>query len=211
MIKISVITPMYNVEDIIIETLESLYQQTLSDVEYILIDDGSTDHTVKVVETYLKNKSGFKLIKQENMGQASARNKGLSISKGEYITFVDSDDKLAPQALEIMYKEAKKNNADLVTGAIKRFNSKESWYINSHVKSSIYTQGVKNIYKNPELFVAIGPWGKLYKRSLLKNISFPELIKFAEDQPVVFHAYINANKIYTTNKLVYLYRERRKE
>ncbi|WP_163652506.1 CDP-glycerol:glycerophosphate glycerophosphotransferase [Listeria sp. PSOL-1] len=205
---ISVIVPLYNVADIVLETLISIEKQTFHDYEVLLIDDGSTDETVTIVTDFIGKSNNFKLIKQENGGPAVARNHGLKLAKGEYICFVDSDDILPDFALQLMYEAAIKNEADLVTGATKRFNSETEWFIPSHIQYNIAKPGEKNILKNPELFYSIGPCAKLYHYTLIEGCFFPETIRYGEDQPFVLHALLNAQKIYTVEKVVYYYRFR---
>lgn len=103
--KISVIIPLYNKEHFVAKTLESVLSQTYQDFEVIIIDDGSTDHSVEVVSSY--DDSRIKIIKQPNRGVSSARNHGIQIAKGEYITFLDADDKWKPNYLETMFKLTK--------------------------------------------------------------------------------------------------------
>ncbi|MCO4852875.1 bifunctional glycosyltransferase/CDP-glycerol:glycerophosphate glycerophosphotransferase [Bacillus vallismortis] len=206
--EISVIVPIYNVGDILSETLNSLLNQTFKSVEYILIDDGSTDNSPILMKEFADKQDHVQIISQTNKGPAAARNRGLENAKGKYICFVDSDDILPADSLETLYTYARKHGSDLVTGASKRFNSKKEWYIKSHVKHNLMKSGLKTIDKNPELFYSIGPCAKLYKKSLLKGVLFSEDLRFGEDQPVVLHAYLNAKNIYTINQVVYLYRLR---
>ncbi|MEK5444556.1 glycosyltransferase family 2 protein [Fredinandcohnia sp. FSL W7-1320] len=207
-IKVSVIIPLYNVEELIAETINGLQNQTLKEIEFILVDDGSQDKTYELSLELTKDNPKFKVVHQQNGGPASARNHGLRLAKGEYIFFVDSDDLLAEDALEVMYKAAIQNNADLVTGGSVRFNSKGKWYIKAHVDKGLMVPGLKHITKNPELFYSIGPCAKLYKRDLINGIYFPEHIRFAEDQPFVLYAYLHAKRIYTVDSVVYFYRLR---
>ncbi|WP_088808697.1 MULTISPECIES: CDP-glycerol:glycerophosphate glycerophosphotransferase [unclassified Listeria] len=207
-VAISIIVPLYNVEEVILETLKSIEAQTFDNYEVLLIDDGSTDRTIEIVKDFIKNHKLFKLIQQENAGPAVARNHGLRKAQGEYICFVDSDDIIPDNALDLMYQAAVKNNADLVTGATKRFNSEKEWFIPSHVEHNIAKPGSKTIFKNPELFYSIGPCAKLYHHQLIENLFFPETIRYGEDQPFVLHALLNAENIYTVEKVVYYYRLR---
>jgi CDP-ribitol ribitolphosphotransferase / teichoic acid ribitol-phosphate polymerase len=206
--KVSVIIPLYNVEELIEETVNGLLSQTLKEVEYILVDDGSSDGTYNLAVNLTKDNHRFKVVHQENQGPAAARNHGLRLATGEYICFVDADDLLSETALEVMYKAAIENNAELVTGGSVRFNSKGKWFIKAHVERGLMVPGAKDIFKNPELLYSIGPCAKLYKRDLIDGIFFPEHIRFGEDQPFVLHAYINAKKIYTVDSVVYYYRLR---
>ncbi|MGG0836298.1 CDP-glycerol glycerophosphotransferase family protein [Bacillus paralicheniformis] len=207
-LKVSVIVPVYNVEDIVSHTLNSLNNQTLQDVEYIIIDDGSTDNSLSIIRKFAEDNKHMKVITQANKGPAAARNRGLQEAQGDYICFVDSDDILPTDALRKLYNTAVKYDSDLVTGASKRFNSEKEWYIKSHLQHNIMKSGKKTIETNPELFYSIGPCAKLYKRTLLKGIFFPEELRFGEDQPLVLYAYLHAKNIYTINETVYLYRLR---
>ena len=122
--KVSIVTPMHNVEEFIEEQLESLLSQTLENIEIILIDDGSTDNTLKVVSAIGdKNKDKVTVVTKDNGGASSARNIGLSIFRGEYLFFADSDDVVPNQALEFLYKAAVKHSVDIVTGRSVSFNS----------------------------------------------------------------------------------------
>ncbi|MGB4434253.1 MAG: glycosyltransferase family 2 protein [Defluviitoga tunisiensis] len=113
--KISVIIPAYNVEKYIEKTLKSLIDQTFKDFEAIIINDGSTDNTEKIIKEVLQNANfQWKLINQENQGVSAARNRGIIDSKGEYICFLDADDYYHPSFLEKMYNKAKENNYDVV-------------------------------------------------------------------------------------------------
>ncbi|MED1468588.1 CDP-glycerol:glycerophosphate glycerophosphotransferase [Bacillus salipaludis] len=207
-IKVSVIIPLYNVENLIKETIQGLLLQTLNEVEFILVDDGSTDDTYQIAFNATRNNSKFRIVRQDNGGPASARNQGLKLANGEFICFVDADDLLSENALEIMYKAAIENNAELVTGGSVRFNSKGKWFIKSHIDKGLMDPGLKNISSNPELFYSIGPCAKLYKRDLVEGIFFPEQIRFGEDQPFVLYAYLNAKRIFTVDSVVYFYRLR---
>ena len=113
--KVSVIVPVYNVEDYIEECLESLVNQTLEDIEIIVVNDGSPDNSQKIIDKYVeKYPNKIKSFIKENGGQGSARNLGIENSNGEYLSFVDSDDWLDKCALEKMYYIAKNNDSDIV-------------------------------------------------------------------------------------------------
>jgi len=118
-IKISIITPCYNVEKYIVECLDSIISQSLNEIEILCFDDGSTDDTLAVLNSYQKKDSRIIVIEQKNSGPSIARNKGLAMARGEYISFVDSDDILASDALKKCYEMACEYNADMV-----HFNAK---------------------------------------------------------------------------------------
>ena len=111
--KISIIVPIYNVEKYLPKCIDSIINQTLENIEIILVNDGSTDSCAEIIESYANKDNRIKVIHKKNGGQSSARNMGLDIAKGEYIGFVDSDDWLHYDMYENMYKSIKKVNSDL--------------------------------------------------------------------------------------------------
>lgn len=205
---VSIIVPMYNVEDYIEKTIQSILGQTLKSIELILLDDGSVDNTVEIVERFTSDYDNVTIVLKDNTGPGSTRNLGIELSRGEYISFVDSDDMLPMDASENLYNAAIEKNADLVTGMSQSFNSEKKWFIASHLNSGAYEEGYKNLLNNPEMLYTIGPCNKMYKRELISDISFPAGIKVTEDHPFVIHAYLKAKNIYTLDKIIYLYRNR---
>ena len=116
--KISVVIPAYNSEKFIAETLDSLLNQTLKDIEVIIINDGSTDNTQAVIDEYAKKSGIFKSFTQPNSGVSAARNNGLGKANGEYVVFLDADYFYSEKSLEAFYDCAKKTNADSVMGRL---------------------------------------------------------------------------------------------
>ena len=114
MTKISAILPVYNVEQYIKDCLDSIINQTMDDIEIICVNDGSLDNSLQVLEKYAQKDARIKIISQENQGQGIARNNGLKIANGEYITFIDPDDWVDVDMFEKMYKSAKKFDSDYV-------------------------------------------------------------------------------------------------
>ncbi|QFK72893.1 glycosyltransferase [Pradoshia sp. D12] len=212
MVKVSVITPVYNVEEYLEETLDSLVNQTLAPIEIIMIDDGSTDRSPDIIKEYSRRYPNIISVKQENSGPGAARNNGLKIARGEYISFVDSDDILPRDALESMYTAALSKKSAIVLGASLSFNKTETWFIGSHYNNKVYEKGEKNLIANQELLYSLGPCNKLYRRDIVKDITFPLGIKVTEDQPFVIEAYLRAGgDIYTIDKVIYNYRSRENE
>jgi len=206
--KVSVIVPLYNVAEYIRQTMSSLLQQALRDVEFILIDDGSTDTTVSLIESMAATDPRIRLTKQDNRGPSAARNHGLRLAHGDYICFVDADDIMPHDALTVMYDAAQKYNADIVTGDTRRFRGEKTWPMPTYVKYGVTTPGPKTLRTHPELMYAIGPCAKLFQRELVGNTFFPENIRLGEDQPFVLSAYERATLIYTVDAIVYYYRQR---
>lgn len=114
LIMISVIMPVYNVENYIEKCLDSVCNQSFKDLEIICVNDGSTDNSLKLLEDYAKRDSRIKIITQENGGIGHARNTGLKNATGEYVLFVDSDDFLCENSLDELYYNINSNNSDLV-------------------------------------------------------------------------------------------------
>ena len=113
-LKVSVIIPVYNVEQYLNQCLDSVINQTLKDIEIICVDDGSTDNSFKMLEEYAQKDNRIKVIHQKNKGAAAARNEGLYIAQGKYLSFLDSDDFFEIDMLEQMYNCAEKYNTDIV-------------------------------------------------------------------------------------------------
>lgn len=190
--KISVIIPVYNSSTYLRKCLDSVVNQTLKDVEIIIINDGSTDDSKNIIEEYSCKYKNIIFIDQENKGIGKTRNIGIKKATGEYITFVDSDDYIKENMLEEYYKYAKKHNFDLVIGSyIKKINNKEIIFENNKFKTG-------NVKTTPQILYLIeyGPWAKLYKREMLinNNIYFDEKRKY-EDMPFVSKALLKSKLI----------------
>lgn len=207
-IEVSVIVPMFNVGQYIKELINGLKINNCN-FEALLINDGSVDDTLEQAKISVNNDKRFKIIEKEHSGVSTTRNLGLNIAVGDYILFCDGDDLILENAIDKLLDAAKQTKADLVYAGIKRFDGEKIWKTEGYEKYNVFTQGYKNILKNPELFHNIGPTTKLIHRKLLSNgIYFPENIHFAEDQVFTFNLYINAEKIYCTGEYIYLYRKR---
>ena len=113
-VKVSVLVPIYNVEEFLPECLDSLVNQTLKDIEFICINDGSKDDSLKILKEYAKKDKRILIINKKNSGYGDSMNKGLEKAKGEYIGIVESDDFIDLDAFEKLYNIAKKNDADVV-------------------------------------------------------------------------------------------------
>lgn len=126
--KISVIIPAYNSEQFIAQTFDSLLRQTLSDIEVIVVNDGSTDKTPEIIKSYCEKNGIFSCYTQANAGVSAARNFGLSKAKGEYVVFLDADDYYSDNALQAFYDAAKKTDSDIVIGRLATFSSEKSGF-----------------------------------------------------------------------------------
>ena len=203
MTKVSVIVPVYNAEDYIEKCLDSLINQSLKDIEIIVVDDGSTDDTYKVVSKY---KEKIKLIKQKNGGVASARNKGLSVAEGEYIAFVDSDDWVELDMFSKLYNKAIENDYDAVECNFKYVDDNEEWHGVIDVDTDVVSIDDKKKY-----FIKMFPviWNKIYKRDKIKNIKFKDGV-WAEDVEFLYRVIPNIDTIGKINEELYYYYQREK-
>ena len=169
---ISVIVPVYNVEEYLEECLENIRQQTFTDIEVILVNDGSTDGSRKICERYCEKDNRFKLINQENQGQSVARNRGVKESIGEYIMFVDSDDVINTSVLEVLLPYMKMD-VDIVECRMTR--KKEEFYLNK-ISTIVFEGNAKEAILNCIEFkeVKFCPVTKLYTREIVEKIPFLE-------------------------------------
>jgi glycosyltransferase involved in cell wall biosynthesis len=185
-VLISVIVPVFNVENYIVECIKSLSKQTHLDFELIIVDDGSTDQSINLIEKELKKFKRKKIIKQKNMGLAEARNVGIANCTGHYVTFVDSDDTISKDYIEIFKKSLLKNKADIIiANHIVKRNKKEihSYDYFSDSKSEIFKKFLA-------CRVSSSACAKLYKKSLFikYKVSFPKGYLF-EDVATTYKLY----------------------
>ena len=199
-IDISIIVPIYNAEKYLKKCLDSLVNQTKKELEFILINDGSTDKSEEIVKTYKDER--IKYFKNKNQGIGKTRNFGIEKSSGKYLMFLDSDDYFSNDACEILYKEAEKEKADLIVFDYYRV---EKGNLN---EVKIESFNATNIKDDPNLLlkVNLGPCNKIYKTDLIKNngIKFEESLKY-EDTLFVVKAIYNAQKIIKLNRFLHYY------
>jgi glycosyltransferase involved in cell wall biosynthesis len=171
--KISVIIPVYNVENYLCKCIDSVLQQTYSNIEIILIDDGSDDGSGIICDEYAKQDSRIVVIHQENSGLSSARNTGLDHATGDWIAFLDSDDWIQPEMYEILFHLAEDYNADISSCQTRFCRSGEAEPI-------IYDDNAVSIFTSEEMInelltqqkVRFEVWNKLWKRALIGDIRF---------------------------------------
>lgn len=205
MIKVSVIVPVYNGEKFIEECIKNVLNQTLEEFELIIINDGSTDNTLDICKRNSEIDKKIRIINQENEGVSSARNKGIEQSNGEYICFVDCDDKIEDNYLEELYNTCEENNVKISCCTIESIDNKGNIISSRFMEDGYY----KKIDALDELFkfrgLNWGPCGKLFHKSLIKgNLKFPNLHVY-EDLSFVYKAIYLSEGIYFTNKCKYYY------
>ena len=213
--KISIIIPVYNVENYLEECLNSVVNQTYTNIEIIIVNDGSTDNSKKICKDFERKDKRIIFIDDSNHGVSHARNIGLNKATGNYIAFVDSDDLIDKKMIEILFENAIKYNADITACDYIIFNKNSKF---SHNKlSDIYVlTEKKEMYSKlfSKQYYGGYLWNKLIKRECLYNnnnlhIKFNEKIKIEEDTLFIANAIKNAKKIvYIPSERLYYYRNR---
>ncbi len=194
--QVSVIVPVYNVEKFLQRCLDSISNQDFNNFECICIDDGSTDGSGKILDEYAKKDSRFIVIHKKNGGVSAARNEGLNCAKGEYVSFVDSDDWIERETYSKAYAVAKKNNLDIVRWTFQRKNARRP----------DLKEGFFSIEKNCKYFSA-SCWDKLIRTDLIKRnrIKFPVGFRLSEDRLFCFKCFLCSKRSYFINEPFYHY------
>ena len=207
--KLSIIIPVYNAEQYLNNTISNIIQQTFTDFELLLIDDGSTDSSGQLCDEWSQKDSRIKVIHQKNMGVSEARNSGLRIAQGEYIAFVDNDDLINPQMYEILISIAEKESADIVMSKeceVYEDNITFENYSVSNIEYKIVNQDImfKRLFsygKNASPYVHI--WNKVYKRQAINECYFS--LESMEDSFFNCNAYALSRKNIVIDESVHLY------
>lgn len=197
--KISVIVPIYNSEDYIDRCVRSIVEQSYKNIEIILVDDGSTDNSSMMCDEWAKNDKRVKVIHKENGGVSSARNEGLKIAKGDYISFVDSDDYIDKKMIEKMLNQMEKGNTDLV---ICNYEPNSNYNTNKLIsKNDFY-----NLILDKTLFRGY-LWNKLYKKEIISknNLKLDSKIHICEDLLFNCEYALYCNDIRVINDKLYYY------
>lgn len=209
-IKVSVILPVFNVDKYIKRCLDSLVNQTLKEIEIIIINDGSTDNTKRICEEYAKKYDNIKLINKKNEGVSKARNIALKKVRGEYLAFIDGDDWIDRNAYEIMYNTAKRDSADVVQCGVR--------HILDNGKIRVFNKNLFNtLYQDNEILrqfllgkINAISCDKIYKVSIWKenDIYFPENLSLGEDQITTCQVVYNSKRFIALKDTFYNYYRR---
>ena len=210
--QVSIIIPVYNVENYLRSCLDSVLSQTYKDFEVLMVNDGSTDGSGAICQDFAERDSRFHYFEKENGGLSDARNYGLDRAKGHYITFLDSDDFLFEDYLENLYYASRLSDSDITIGGYCRFGDSNFYFYNDHFKSDSLVafkdfQAIQYLDSMLDVtFLTFSTaWGKLFKRELFSELRFP-YGKYAEDQFLIWKLYMKADKIYVFNGASYVYR-----
>jgi glycosyltransferase involved in cell wall biosynthesis len=208
--KISVVIPIYNVEKYLEKCLISIVNQTYSNIQIILVNDGSTDTSLTICENYEKVDSRIMIINKNNGGLSSARNVGIKHSTGDFITFIDSDDYISKNYIMNLLKTMHHTNSDiaisnfaLVYETVKQSEERENLN-NTYIKYNA-EEALKELFLQKKFDNSA--WGKLYKIELFENISYPEG-KLYEDLPITYRLIMKSESIGYTNTNDYFYLQR---
>ena len=212
---ISVIVPIYNTEKYLVECVESIREQTYSNIEIILVDDGSTDASIEICDEFSKKDSRVRVFHKENEGSAVAKNFGIQQSKGEYIILVDSDDIVSDKMIEVLYTHIKEKNADIAIGNYYIYDEsdKNFYFYVTDKDFSVEELAIQEIMNrqagdwrfNSSAFIL--PTFKLIKKELFKEVQFSNGRRF-DDEATMHRFYLLASKIIFINDNLYRYRQR---
>lgn len=210
--KVSVILPVYNVGRYLRQSLNSLINQTLKEIEIICVNDGSTDDSYEILEEYKAKDSRIKVIHKENKGTGAARNDGLRLATGECIGFVDPDDWVKPNMFERLYNEIKEKNLDIVMCMPDGYDEKNDintpfpYFVDANFEN-IIDDRIFNWHDLSPFAYPMCVWNKLYTKELFdkNNIEFAEGLDF-EDHKVIFGTLLTAQKMYFIREKLYVYR-----
>lgn len=198
--KISIIIPVYKVEKYLRRCLDSVCGQTITDIEIILVDDGSPDSCGSICDEYALRDPRIKVIHKENAGVSAARNSGLEIATGDYIGFVDSDDYVSTTMFEIMYCQAKITDADfamcdfvLTNRACKDLNHEVK--VNEDEIIILDPKAAFEVIADFSRNVQVTVWNKLYKKDLIRGIQFDVHKRMAEDLEFLMQALLRCKKV----------------
>lgn len=203
---ISIIVPTYNVEKYIRTCIESILAQTYRNVEVIIVNDGSTDQSLAVISDLICSHHNVKVINQKNQGLSVARNTGIDVATGKYITFVDADDKIMPGFVSSLYQIANKTGADIVRGSFRDFNGNipKDWVPDFNVPTNCGTIVLDQFLSSNISFVV---WSSIYRLDFINSnhIRFTPGIIF-EDVDFTTRAYMLAKLVATSPEPNYAYR-----
>lgn len=206
--KISVIIPVYNVELYLRRCLNSIVNQTYTNLEIILIDDGSTDSSPLICDEYAEKDNRIIVIHKSNEGVSAARNDGIDLATGEYLTFVDSDDYIDYEMIERLISNVQRFNADLsISGFTETCDDETKIEKSDDVRCMDKMEALKHLYIDSDIgFVTL--WGKLIKKDLFNDIRLPVGVKCAEDNYITYKLLYKCTKIAYEKSKMYMYFQR---
>lgn len=204
-VLVSIVVPVYGTEAYLPACIESLCNQTYSNLQIILVDDQSPDKCPEICDDYAKNDSRIVVVHQKNMGVSGARNTGLRYVTGEYIMFVDSDDEMSLDAVSILLNDILTYKADIVWAPLNKGKSSRTYEESEYITFK-NDEALLNYFKNGYNMDAV--WGKIFKSDFIKGISFEEGRKINEDGFFMFQCYIKKPLLVRHSVSIYHYNNR---
>lgn len=208
---ISVIIPVYNVENYLDRCITSVIDQTYKNLEILLVNDGSTDKSGEICDNYAQQDKRIKVIHKKNGGLSSARNAGLDIAKGDFIGFLDSDDFIALEYYEILFKILAESNSDLSFCSFQRFYNydelKKIDLNNYTIDIFLNTKIFDDFYNKSNFVENVIVWNKLYKKEIWNSLRFP-IGRFHEDEFICHEIFFLSQKIAKVDLKMYYYLQR---
>lgn len=212
MSAVSIVIPIYNSQNYLRKCLTSICNQSLSDIEIICVNDGSTDDSLRILEEYAVKDSRIRIINKDNGGLVSARKTGVAIAQGQYVGYVDSDDWIEPNMYEILYIQATETNADLVTCGYylegnyttEHLDTVEEGFYEGKLLTKLRNNTIYKLDKQ-ETGLRGGLWCKLFKREIIQSaqMKIPNEISMAEDKMCLLTAILECTSVYVLKRPLY--------
>ena len=200
---VSIIVPAYNAEKYIGDCIKSILNQTYTNIEVIIVNDGSFDNTEKCVESFMNKDDRVKLISQDNSGVSAARNNGKKIAKGDYIIWIDADDVLDDRMIEILVNNMTNSGADISScGVDKNFEEKQISYDNSYILLN-REESMKRFFMGQK--VNSGIWNKLFRKEIVEEIDFDTTLRINEDKMFLYETLKRISLFVYTDLKLYKY------
>ncbi len=203
------VVPIYDVEDYLVSCLESIAAQTFTDLDVVLVDDGSTDRSGELADEFAAGHENWRVVHVENGGLGRARNIGLDEAQAPYVTFVDSDDVVPGDAYELMMHAIEGSGSDIVSGGVLRYDGAHTRPSGLHRRAVPETRMATHVRAMPSLLYDTTAWNKIFRRQFLLDhgLRFPEGVYY-EDIPLTVPAHFLARSVDLIEEPVYLWRER---
>lgn len=208
--EISVVVPVYNVEKYLDRCVSSILNQTFTDYELILVDDGSTDNSGRLCDEIKTHDSRIEVLHKDNGGLSDARNCGTAVAHGKYIAYIDSDDYVTDDYLQLLHDMVVNYNADVAVGNFievndgKELSSVDRLYSDNDIKVLTNREALHMLLATPCYLQMVTAWGKLIKADIAKNNPFP-IGRLREDEATTYRYYINSEKTVVSNAEIYGY------
>ena len=206
---LSVIVPVFNVADYLVECLDSIVAQPFTGVQVIVVDDGSTDGSAELAREYAKRHANFEFFEQPNSGVSIARNNALERVRTPYLTFVDPDDVLPPDAWTTMFRQLRGSGSDFVVGAVERLEGDRRYQTPSMIRTNRIEGRGLTIAEAPLMLTDVFVWNKIFVTEFWREagITFPPRTRY-QDQVALTDAYLKAQAFDVITEIVYEWRHR---